>query len=298
MNHGLYKYTKDRSKEIAIIWMVVGNIIYAVSINTLITPVGLYNGGFLGIAQLLRVFIVKMHGISFPVGFDITGIIYFIMNVPLFFYAYKTMGKRFTIKTLASIGLSSLCLTFVPIPKAPLLEDHLSACIVGGVVGGIGSGLILRGGSSTGGSDVIGVCMAKKNPNFSVGAFNIIVNACVYLICFFVFNFQVAIYSFIYTAIRSVYMDKMHTQNINTETVIFTKVEGLEKKITAELGRGVTCWDGVGAYTGEKVHIMLVAITKYEIPHLKHLVLENDPKAFMIVNEGDYITGNFKKHFD
>ena len=279
-------------------YIILGNIIYAVSINVLITPMSLYNGGFLGMAQLLRLFFVKVLHFSGPPGMDLTGIIYFLMNVPLFYYAYRAVGIKFSIKSLISIGMSSLCLTLVPVPAKPLFDDYLSACVVAGVIGGVGSGMILRGGSSTGGSDIIGVCMSKTHPNTSVGRINVLFNVAVYGICLLVFNIQIAIYSFIYTTVRSSFMDRMHTQNINTEVLIFTKIDGIDKLITTDMGRGVTKWEGTGSFTEENVHIMVVAITKYEVYHLQTLVLEKDPHAFIMLNDGERVVGNFKKHLE
>lgn len=290
---------EDRFTNLAnVCYIIAGNLIYAVSINTLITPMSLYNGGFLGIAQLLRHFLVTVLHMPFPSTMDVTGIIYFLMNVPLFFYAYRAIGLKFSIKSLLSIGLSSLCLTLVPVPAEPLFEDVLTCCVVAGVIGGVGSGMILRGGSSTGGSDIIGVCMSKTHPNMSVGKLNVMVNTFVYGTCFLVFNVQIAVYSFIYTTIRSTFMDRMHTQNIMSEAVIFTKVDGIGRKIANELGHGVTMWEGKGAYTDDDVHVLDVAITKYEISQLKAIVLEEDPRAFMMFRDGESITGNFKKHIE
>jgi uncharacterized membrane-anchored protein YitT (DUF2179 family) len=281
-----------------IVWIVLGNIIYAVSINFLITPMSLYNGGFLGIAQLLRSFMVNVMGVSVSSNIDITGIIYFIMNVPLFYYAYRAVGAKFALKTVLSIGLSSLCLTFVPVPDTPVFSDYLTACVVGGVIGGVGCGMILRGGSSTGGSDIIGMCMAKTHPNASVGKINVIFNLFVYAICLFAFNIEIAVYSFIYTTIRSSFMDRMHAQNITTEVMIVTKVDGIDKKINDEMGRGVTRWDGIGTYTGDDVNVLVSLVSKYEITHLKHIVLDMDPHAFIMMSDGETIEGNFKKHLD
>lgn len=281
-----------------ICYIIVGNIIYAVSINVLITPMSLYNGGFLGLAQLLRLFFVRVLHLSLPAGIDITGIIYFLMNAPLFYYAYKAVGIKFSAKSLLSIGLSSLCLTLVPVPSEPVFNDYLTACVVAGVIGGVGSGMILRGGSSTGGSDIIGVCMSKTHPNTSVGQINVLFNVAVYGICLLVFNIKIAVYSFIYTTVRSTFMDRMHTQNINSEVMIFTKHDGIDKLIAKDMGRGVTKWKGKGAYTEDDINIMVVAITKYEVTHLEHIVTEADPKAFIMLQEGERIVGNFKKHLD
>lgn len=292
----LDKFEDDFHTLASICCIVVGNIIYAVSINVLITPMGMYNGGFLGLAQLLRYFLLEVLHLSMPTGIDVTGIIYFLMNVPLFFYAYKAVGLRFSIKSLVSIGLSSLCLTFVPVPAKPLFNDYLTACVVAGVIGGLGSGFILRGGSSTGGSDIIGVCLSKTRPNVSVGGINIAMNLVVYGLCLIVFNVQIAVYSFIYTTIRSVFMDRMHAQNINTEVMIITKIEGIDKILIKDLDRGVTKWRGKGAYTEDDVNIMMTLVSKYEVGHLKSVVLEQDPHAFIMISEGENIVGNFKQH--
>lgn len=294
----LGRFEDKWEKAAKLCWIVLGNIIYAVSINMLITPMSLYNGGFLGIAQLLRLFALKVMHLPLPANMDITGAIYFIMNVPLFYYAYRAVGMKFSLKTILSIGISSLCLTFVPVPAKPFFSDYLTACVVGGVIGGVGSGMILRGGSSTGGSDIIGMCMAKTHPNSTVGGINVVVNLFVYAICLFVFNVQVAVYSFIYTAIRSNFMDRMHAQNITTEVLIVTKVNGIDKQINKELGRGVTRWGGTGSYTEEDVNILITLVSRYEVTHLKHIVQELDPHAFMMMSDGESIEGNFKKHLD
>ena len=156
--------------------------------------------------------------------------------------------------------------------------------------------MILRGGSSTGGPDIIAVCMAKKNPNVSVGMLNNVVNFAVYGCCLLLFNVKIAVYSFIYSAIKAMFIDRMHTQNIKTEVLIITKEEGIEKILTEELNRGVTSWKGTGAYTGDEVNIILTLVSKYEIEHLKGIVHNIDPHAFLMMSEGENIVGNFKRH--
>lgn len=277
------------------LWIILGNIIYAFSINVIIVPIGLYNGGFMGIAQLIKTFMNFIPWFNVPSTVDVTGIIYFILNAPLFIYAYKVIGKGFMYRSLVSIALSSICLTFMPILKTPIFEDYLSACVVGGIIGGIGSGMVLRGGGSGGGQDVIGVCLSKTHPNVSVGNISIATNIFIYGVCLFLFNIQIAIYSFIYSSIRSVAIDKLHTQNINIRAIIITKYRNIDKDIANELHRGVTFWHGTGAYTGDHVNVIITAITKYEVDHLKYVVQKIDPKAFIILSENEHIVGNFKK---
>ena len=256
----------------------------------------LYNGGFLGISQIVRHLVTANTGVAMIYGHDFTGVIYFLINIPLFIYAYRSAGFKFATKTLISIGISSVCLTLVPVPKVPYIDDYLTACVVAGVIGGVGTGMILRGGSSTGGPDIIAVCMSKKNPNVSVGLLNNIVNFAVYGCCLVLFNVEIAVYSFIYSAIKAMFIDRMHTQNIKTEVLIITKKEGIEKVLTEDLSRGVTSWKGTGAFTGDEVTIILTLVSKYEIEHLKGLVHDMDPNAFLMMSDGESIVGNFKRH--
>ena len=115
-------------------WMIGGNILFAIGVNMIVTPLGLYNGGFMGMAQLLRLLCVNVLHIPVPAGFDLVGVIYFLENVPLFFLAYKVVGKEFCFKSLVSIGIASLALALVPVPATPIMHDTLAACFVGGVI--------------------------------------------------------------------------------------------------------------------------------------------------------------------
>lgn len=126
------------------ILILAGNFIFALGVNQIITPMNLYNGGFTGIAQLLRIFLINYVGINQIPGVDYLGIIYFIVNVPLFFYGYKVMGKEFCITSLVSIMIASLAMAVVPVAKEPLFDNYLAACLVGGVIAGTGAGLVLR----------------------------------------------------------------------------------------------------------------------------------------------------------
>ena len=91
--------------------------------------------------------------------------------------------------------------------------------------------------------------ITQKYPNVSVGKINILMNIFVYLICLFLFNIEIVAYSFIYTTVLSMAIDRVHIQNINTSVMIFTKKLGISQAIMDQMGRGVTNWDGAGAYT-------------------------------------------------
>lgn len=300
MNNPRDLYVIDRKGNydavIDYIYIVMGSLIFAASVNFIIAPIGLYNGGFTGIAQLIRAFMIMGLGVKMPAWIDFTGIFNLLLNIPLLIYSNKIVGKKFTFNNIVSITLSSIFLAFIPVATNPKIDDFLTACIVGGVIGGIGTGMMLRGGGSSGGADIIAMCRIKTNTDASVGRLNTYINFIVYGICLFAFDVQVAVYSFIYAAIKAVFIDKMHTQNINVQVIIITKVDGVDKAINKILGRGVTVWNGKGSYTDEDVNILISAISKYEISQLKNIVLKTDPSAFMIYTEGEGISGNFKRH--
>lgn len=274
--------------------VMLGTFMFAFGLNVLIIPLSLYNGGFMGIAQLIRTFIMNTLPFSFGQT-DIAGIIYLLLNLPLVYLAWNKMGKTFFTRSILTIILQTVALTLIPIPPSPVIDDYLTACILGGIITGTGSGMVLRGGSSGGGQDILGLYFSKKFPGFSVGKVSIIINFFIYSICLMIFNIEIAIYSLIYGVVVSIACDRVHIQNINMSVMIFTKKLGISRAIIEQTGRGVTNWDGAGAYTNETSYILLVVISKYEVSQLKRIVRSIDPNAFMIFTEGCSVSGNFER---
>lgn len=285
------KQEVKKVKEYGII--IIGALLFCFGINTFISPLGLYNGGVVGISQIIRTIVVEY--IPVLKNFEIAGVINFIINIPLLLIAYKSISKKFFIRTVVSVISQTIFFTVITIPSTAIIDDPLAACLIGGIITGAGIGITLKAGGSGGGIDILGVYFTKKYKNFSVGKLGIIINAIIYGICAILFELPTAIYSVIYTTFFSMIVDKIHYQNINTTAMIFTKMENIECGIMKEMGRGVTCWNGQGAYTGEESKILVTVISKYEINQLKRIVLEKDPKAFIIFNEGLNVTGNFEK---
>lgn len=285
------KQEVKKVKEYGII--IIGALLFCFGINTFISPLGLYNGGVVGISQIIRTIVVEY--IPVLKNFEIAGVINFIINIPLLLIAYKSISKKFFIRTVVSVISQTIFFTVITIPSTAIIDDPLAACLIGGIITGAGIGITLKAGGSGGGIDILGVYFTQKYKNFSVGKLGIIINAIIYGICAILFELPTAIYSVIYTTFFSMIVDKIHYQNINTTAMIFTKMENIECGIMKEMGRGVTCWNGQGAYTGEESKILVTVISKYEINQLKRIVLEKDPKAFIIFNEGLNVTGNFEK---
>lgn len=273
---------------------IFGAFLYAAGVNLFVVPSGLYSGGVMGICQVIRTILAQYLNIVFTTV-DIAGIIYYVLNIPIFILAYARMGKRFFVKTLITVTMVSAF--FALIPTAVIVEDVMAACVVGGIVSGAGVGIILRMGSSGGGMDVVGVLLTKWRNDFSVGKITLLVNMVLYGSCLFLFDVEIVIYSVIYAAVYAVAMDKVHIQNINVEVNIITKADTaeLERKVFEGLGRGITKWSTMGAYTSEQSHILYIMLSKYEVNRLKAIVHEFDPNAFMVLNEGVSVAGNYLK---
>ena len=273
---------------------LIGGLFYAIAINLFIVPLGLYSCGLMGIAQLIRSVLLDILHLPLPSGFDIAGLFNFALNIPLFLLAYKSISRRFVVLTLLSVLAQTLGTMFIPIPTAPILNDVLASCLVGGVIGGYGIGMTLRGGGSGGGLDILGVYLLQKK-GISVGSVSIAINAAVFICCALLFDVSTALYSILFTVVFSLVLDKWHYQNINMSVMIFTKNVELQKIIMTELRRGVTYWDGAGAYTDAKTRILMCVINKYEAFEIRKIIAQHDPNAFVIFNEGNSVAGNFEK---
>lgn len=271
----------------------VGMALFAIGLNLFIQPLKFYSGGIVGIAQIIRSGLAAT-GLPLP-GFDISGVIYYIINIPLLVLAWKRLGRFFFVRTIIMTSVLTLFLTLVPIPAQPLIQDKLTSAVVGGVLGGSGTGLCLLAGYSAGGMDILGLYFTQKYPGFSIGRIVLMVNFLLFSFLGITQNFEIVIYSFLFNAVMSVAIDKIHAQNINVWVIIFTKQEGVDQGIMQELGRGVTKWEGAGAYTGDLTHIHTTMINKVEIPLLRRKVLSIDPKAFVIFTEGSQVVGNFQR---
>lgn len=274
---------------------IAGVFLFAASIKVFITPVHLYNGGIVGMAQIIQTVLTDYIGVT--ISFDFTGVVSFLINIPLLLLVYRSMGKAFLIRTVICVAFQSFFLSFIPAPARPIIDDTLTACLIGGIISGFGVGLTLKSGGSGGGLDVLGVYFTKKKQNFSVGRLTVLVNTFVYGICAILFHVETVIYSLIFTGIQGIFIDRIHSQNINVEVLIFTKADSgeLQHAIIQELERGVTYWQGYGGYTDQPGRILCVVVSKFEMPRLKKIIAKHDPKAFVMIKEGLQVSDNFVK---
>ena len=272
--------------------IIGGSLLYALGMNLFLTPLKLFSGGGVGLAQLLTLFLEKVMNAG---NFNMYGIVYLLINIPLLFLAYFRLGHKFFIKTLIGSGAISLFITMIPTVEVLIVDDYLTSVLIGGIACGVGVGIILIAGGSGGGLDVVAMWAAKKFKNTSVGKISLYFNVLLYAVMLFLFDVQTVIYSLIFTVVFTLVLDKTHYQNINVRVMIFTKKDGIDEAINLRTRRGVTKWDGCGAYTKESTHVLVSCINKYEVNELMDMVQSMDPQAFVIVDENVMVNGNFEK---
>ena len=170
-----------------------GLCLYCLSIKLFIVPNNLYNGGIMGLSQILRTIILKIKDINF--NFDIATIIYYLINIPLFIVAYKKMGKNFFFRTLYCVTISTIFLLIIPNIEFPLTDNLLTNILIGGTLCGFGCGLAFSVGASTGGSDIIGMILTKKYRKITVGNFCLAFNIVIYSVSAVIGGIETMIYS-------------------------------------------------------------------------------------------------------
>lgn len=123
-----------KSKKMLIL-AIAGTVIFSFGMNVFIVPLGLYSGGFVGVGQLIRTFLVSL--LKLNVGnVDIAGIVYYIINIPLFILAYKKLGKSFFWNSIICVTSMMLSMTLIQSPTQPIVTDTLTSALIGGMICG------------------------------------------------------------------------------------------------------------------------------------------------------------------
>lgn len=263
--------------------VVVGSFVIAFAFNAFLVPHGILSSGISGIAILL--------GLITP--FD-TGILNFVMNVPLLILGYYKLGKEITLNTLVCV--LSLSIFLYIIPAESISDNILLSAIFGGAIGGLGIGLIMKYSGTSGGMDIIAIIISRSS-NFSVGLLLTGMNSVIVLISGTVFNWEIALYTLLSIYLTGKAIDTVYTNHEKlTMQIITTEAEAIRQDLLASIYRGVTVTEGYGGYTLEKKHILMMVVTRYEMMQIKQIIHKHDKKAFINIFETVEVVGEFAKN--
>ena len=273
---------KLRNIIVEILGTILGAAIMAFGVASFLLPNQLSSGGFSGVATIIY------YLLEIPMGTMIVA-----MNIPLFLFAGYRIGKRFFIKSL--IGTISLSVFIDLIDKyPPITTDRFLASIYGGVIIGIGTAIILKVGSSTGGTELVANLIKNYNPYISISKYLTIIDiVIVTLNVIFLGHIEIGLYS----AITIYLYGKM--VDIIFEGIYFTKLlfiisdknQEISDAIVFEVGRGVTGLYGKGMYKNNDKLILICAASRRDVYKIKDLARKIDKKSFIVVANAREVVG-------
>lgn len=261
--------------------VLLGTTISALAFSRLIVPNHMLSGGVAGLTLIIN----NLTG--WPAGTMLL-----LINIPILILGYKQIGGRFILLTILAVASFSLQLDLLPARAA--VDDLLLAAVFGGALNGIGLGLVLRAGGSTGGTDIIGVVLNRRY-SFSVGEVLLYFNALIVLASALLFNLEAALYTLIAMFVTSKVVDALqNSSRRKTAMIISDRSDEIAQRIQTELHRGVTFLQGEGAYQHGQRKVVMCVLTRFELASLKDIVLQEDPQAFMTVSETTEVVGRFQ----
>lgn len=271
-----------KTTSIEIIETIIGALFMAIATSMFLLPNQLSSGGISGIATIFY------YLLDIPMGTTIL-----VLNIPLFIFAGYKLGKTFVVKTL--VGTFSFS-TFIDILDRfePLTQDRFLACIYGGIIIGLGTAIILKANSSTGGSDLVSQIVREYNQNIRTSnVITIIDIAIVTLNVIFFKKIEIGLYSAIVIYLMGKIID------IIFEGIYFTKlliiISDKNQEIAEEIGekvqKGTTGLFGKGMYTNEHKLVLLCAASRGDVARVKQIAKKIDPKSFIIIANAREVVG-------
>ena len=263
--------------------ITLGAVIYALAFDWFVAPNQIAMGGVTGLAQIVNALVPVL-----PVG-----VLSILVNVPLFLAGWRLLGGRLLVSSLYAMAVSSLAIDVIAWMHTFPPMDPILATLYGGAGMGVGLGLVVSQGATTGGTDIIGKLLKLKFPWLPIGKLVMIPDMVVVILAAVVFGtVNAALYGLIQMYLLSKVMD-MILYGWDTSRVAYIITDRWEETVQGllDMNRGVTLLQGKGAYTGAEKQVLLVAFRQREIVPIKRMLREIDPKAFFIVCDAHEILG-------
>lgn len=273
-----------------IFYILLGSIILAFSLAAFTIPNKIVAGGLSGIATIL------FYVLNTPVGMFML-----VCNALLIILQAKMIGKKSAWKTLLSIITVSVAIEIMMnlIELEPLTNEPILACLYGGLLAGVGVGLAFKGGGTTGGIDIVSQIL---NIRYRIPVGDVILLSNIFITFFAgtAFGPELALYGLITVFFSGKVIDAvLEGMSVFRTVFIMSKHhEELGWAIIEELHRGVTCLNGYGVYSGKDSSTLLTVVRRREIPMLRNIIYDIDPKAFVIIGDSRQVLGRGFINFD
>ena len=280
------KITGKKPWYLEYLLIIIGTGLMATAITSCFDAAGMVTGGFSGIAIIVKAGTKGLYGNGVPLW--VTNL---VLNVPVFILAAKIKGFSFVKKAL--MGDISLTVWLAVLPAWKLSEDIFLAALYGGILQGVGIGLVFLGGGTTGGADLLAAIIQKYMKHYSIAQVMQFVDGAVVVAGMYVFGVERALY-----AIIAVYLVTKVSDGIiaglkfsKAVYIITDKPDEVSRMVMEDIDRGITGIRAKGMYSGNDKLMLFCVVGKKELVHLKEMIDEIDPKAFVIVGDAREVHG-------
>ena len=265
-----------RTEGRQLIWdyllLTLGTLITASAFALFLLPNDIAPGGVTGIATVL----------SSWTGLNV-GLLSFLINLPLFAIGWRRVGWRFAARSFIAMMLLSLFIDGLPVHD--LAGDMMLASLFGGVIMGVGLGMVVRSGATTGGTDMAAMIVHEHWNFLTVPMVLFAIDTVVVIIAAMAFGLQAGLFALVSLFTSTKAMDAI-IKGFNTAMqflIISTNQAEIVRRIHDELERGCTRLEATGTYEGRKNGALLCVVSRMEAAKLKKIVSEVDPHAFVTV---------------
>ena len=277
---------------INLIWISIGCLVFVIGINLFLTPAGVYTTGLLGLSQELSTIFNNIFGTP-----DITSILYLILNIPAILLGWFKVGKKFTLRTFFAVFILSIFTAIIP-NQTIYITDTLLAIITAGLLCGVGIGITLKHGSSTGGVDIVALFISLfKGKSF--GVYNIALNSIVVFIAIILNNdITTGVFMLVSLYVTGVIVDKVHTTNDKyTLYIVTSHFEEVRETLLTNFIRGLTIFESEGGKTQLKNKTIMTTIEKGELYSAIDIIKNADENAFITILKTEKVVGAFENNY-
>ena len=268
----------------------LGSVAYGLAVSVFTAPNDIAPGGVTGLATMLHYLGERYLSLELPIGMLIL-----LFNLPLLAVAWLRLGHRLAVRTLLGTALSSIWVDVLAALLPPFHGEKMLVCLFGGALMGLGVGLIMTRGGTTGGTEIVARLLERRWPHISIGKLVLAVDGVVIALSAVVYGqLESPLYAVVLVFVSSLLTDWLvyGGRRGKMAMIVSQKQPELVQRLMQDLDRGATLLKAVGAYTGNEQNMILCAVRREEIYPLKRLVYQVDPDAFIMLLSTDEVLGS------
>ena len=277
-----------------ILMVVVGTVVMGFAFSIFLEPNNISTGGFSGLAMIICSLLEKI-GITWLTS----SLVYLLLNGALFFFALKALGKKFAIKAIIGILAFSGAMELFALMPLEITYEPLISAVYGGALMGVGVGIVVRFGGSTGGSDLVASIVKNKKPSWTIGKIVVIIDMMVIFLSLFAIDngMELLPYTIVALMIALYATDFVNEgyKQVRAYHIITQKPDEVSAVLMAKLSRGCTATKVMGMHSKEERYVLTCLISKFQISTLKSIVAETDDKAFVYSGTVGEVVGSWAR---